>query len=214
MPGRPVTDQQVKLYMSERNQHTQAVAAARAGLSERTARKFEHDPRLPSQRKALRTWRTREDPLAAVWPRADAMLQAAPDLMAVTVFEALQDEFGPHAVPDGVRRTIERRVAKWRALNGPDREVFFPQVQVPGQRALSDLTDAAELAVTIAGEPLSHRLYHFRLAFSGWEHAAVVLGGESYTALAEGLQEALWRLGAVPAEHRTDSLSAAFRNLD
>src|SRR5690606_6423293 len=42
----------------------------------------------------------------------------------------------------------------------------------------------------------------------------VVLGGESFVALAEGLQNALWTLGGAPAEHRTDSLSAAFRNLD
>jgi hypothetical protein len=67
--------------------------------------------------------------------------------------------------------------------------------------------------VTIDGEPLAHRLYHFRLAFSGWSHLKVVLGGESYTALAEGLQEALWRLGGAPREHRTDSLSAAYKNL-
>lgn len=41
----------------------------------------------------------------------------------------------------------------------------------------------------------------------------VILGGESYTALAEGLQNALWCLGGSPKEHRTDSLSAAFKNL-
>jgi hypothetical protein len=41
-----------------------------------------------------------------------------------------------------------------------------------------------------------------------------VLGGESFTALACGLQNALWALGGAPAEHRSDSLSAAFRNLD
>src|SRR5688572_23453297 len=68
--------------------------------------------------------------------------------------------------------------------------------------------------ITIAGEPLAHRLYHFRLAFSGFEHAHVVLGGESFVALAEGLQNALWALGGVPKEHRSDSLSAAFRNLN
>src|SRR5437660_5088406 len=68
--------------------------------------------------------------------------------------------------------------------------------------------------VNIAGVPLDHRLYHFRLAFSGWEHAHVVLGGESFVALAEGLQNALWALGRAPLQHRSDSLSAAFRNLD
>src|SRR3546814_5445449 len=44
--------------------------------------------------------------------------------------------------------------------------------------------------------------------------AHVILGGESYVALAEGLQKALWALGGAPREHRSDSLSAAFRNLD
>ena len=61
---------------------------------------------------------------------------------------------------------------------------------------------------------LEHRLYHFRLAFSGFEHAHVVLGGESFVALSEGLQNALWGLGGTPREHRTDSLSAAFCNLE
>lgn len=79
---------------------------------------------------------------------------------------------------------------------------------------LSDFTDMAGLGVTVAGQPLDHRLYHFRLAYSGWEHAHVVLGGESFVALAEGLQNALWSLGGVPADHRSDSLSAAFRNLE
>jgi len=37
----------------------------------------------------------------------------------------------------------------------------------------------ADLAVRIASEPLTHRLYHFVLAYSAWEHAEVVLGGES-----------------------------------
>jgi hypothetical protein len=59
-----------------------------------------------------------------------------------------------------------------------------------------------------------HRLYHFRLVYSGFEHAHVVLGGESFVALAEGLQNALWALGGAPEQHRSDSLSAAFCNLD
>lgn len=78
---------------------------------------------------------------------------------------------------------------------------------------LSDFTDTSALGIAIAGEALDHRLYHFRLAFSGFEHAHVVLRGESFVALAEGLQNALWALDGVPREHRSDSLSAAFRNL-
>lgn len=214
MPGKPVTDQQVQRYMHYRKQHTQAIAAAKAGMSERTARKFEDDPRLPSQRQAPRSWRTRADPLAGLWEASVVpMLEANPGLRAVTLFEELQATFGVERAPDGIRRTLERRVRAWRARHGPDQEVFFPQDHPPGRMGLSDFTDASELGVTIAGQPLLHRLYHFRLACSGWEHAEVVLGGESFSALAEGLQNALWRLGGVPGEHRTDSLSAAFRNL-
>jgi hypothetical protein len=91
--------------------------------------------------------------------------------------------------------------------------VIFRQEHEPGRLGLSDFTDTSALGISIAGQPLAHRLYHFRLAFSGFEHAHVVLGGESFVALAEGLQNALWALGGVPKEHRSDSLSAAFRNL-
>jgi hypothetical protein len=112
-----------------------------------------------------------------------------------------------------VRRTLERRILAWRAVHGPEQEVIFRQQHEPGRLGLSDFTDAGCLGVSIAGEPLDHRLYHFRLVFSGFEHAHVVLGGESFAALAEGLQNALWALGGAPKEHRSDSLSAAFRNL-
>src|SRR3546814_2560063 len=81
-------------------------------------------------------------------------------------------------------------------------------------QGLSDFTVCDSLKVTVAGETLGYRLYHFRLAASGWEHAAVVLGGESFAALSEHLQDALWKLGGAPAEHRSDSLSAAYKNLD
>src|SRR6201746_1603931 len=114
----------------------------------------------------------------------------------------------------GARRTLERRIRSWRAVHGADQEVIFRQVHQPGRMGLSDFTDMADLGLTIAGEPLDHRLYHFRLVYSGFEHAHVILGGESYVALAEGLQNALWALGGAPLEHRSDSLSAAFRNLD
>jgi hypothetical protein len=68
------------------------------------------------------------------------------------------------------------------------------------------------LRVTIAGVFFKHRLYLFVLAFSRWE-CANVEGGESFEALSTGLQNALWQAGGCPGEHRTDSLSAAFRNL-
>ena len=142
------------------------------------------------------------------------ILERDPAVQAVTLLHHLQMT-DPEAFPDDrVRRTLERRVRDWRALHGAARDVIFRQSHEPGRMALSDFTDAGALGVTIDGETFEHRLYHFALAYSGWEHAAVVLGGESFTALAERLQDALWSLGGVPREHRTDSLSAAYRNLD
>ena len=70
-----------------------------------------------------------------------------------------------------------------------------------------------KLCVTIAGAAFAHILYHFVLAFSRWEYVEVVEGGESFEALSNGLQNALWQAGGAPREHRTDSLSAAFKNL-
>ncbi|MFT5450173.1 MAG: hypothetical protein ACI9DC_005376, partial [Gammaproteobacteria bacterium] len=55
-------------------------------------------------------------------------------------------------------------------------------------------------------------LYQFRLAYSGWRSVTVILGGESDSALADGVQCALHKLGGAPLEHRTDSLSAAYVN--
>jgi len=140
------------------------------------------------------------------------MLKAASGLRTVAVFEEMlrrHPELGA-----GIRRTLERRVRAWRAIHGEEQEVIFRQVHEPGRTGLSDFTDMGDVGITIAGVPLDHRLYHFRLAYSGFEHAHVVLGGESFVALAEGMQNALWALGGAPREHRTDSLSAAFRNLD
>ena len=124
----------------------------------------------------------------------------------------LQEEH-PDRFPDGVLRTLQRHVRQWRALEGPPKQVFFPQEHCPGQRGLSDFTAMAALGIRIGNMPFEHMLYHFVLAFSRWEHAEVVLGGESWEALSKGLQNALWQAGGAPQEHRTDSLSAAFKNL-
>jgi len=201
MPNLHVTDRQVMIYMTRPRHLDQEAAAAMAGFSARTARRIDKDPRLPSQKRLPRTWRTRSDPLTDVWPRALDMLKI-PDIMAVTIFEDLQDELGPEVLPDSVRRTLERRVARWRALHGDDKEIFFPQRHDPGRQALSDFTVADSLGVTIAGEHFPHRLYHFRLACSGWEHARFILGGESFSAVAEGLQDALWKLGGAKTQRR------------
>jgi len=198
--------------MKIRKNKSQELAAAKAGISERSARRIESLATLPSQT-PRRYWRSRADPFADVWDaEVVPLLKGAPKLMAITLLRKLQDDH-PERFSDSVLRTLQRHIRHWRALEGPAKEVFFPQDHAPGQRGLSDFTAMGELRVTIASEPFAHILYHFVLAFSRWEHAEVVAGGESFEALSKGLQNALWQAGGAPLEHRSDSLSAAFKNL-
>lgn len=212
MSGKAITQEQVKLFMKQRNQgDTQIQASAKAGISERSGRRIDSGL-LPKQQEP-RHWRTRKDPFSEVWDsEIIPLLEKTPALAPTTLFEDLQDRH-PGRFPNKVKRTFQRRVKAWKALHGPDKEVMFRQSKEAGRLGLSDFTELKDIAITIAGESLDHRLYHFRLPYSGWSHVKVILGGESYTALAEGLQEALQRLDGAPCEHRTDSLSAAYKNL-
>jgi hypothetical protein len=212
MPGKRITDHQVHKYKQHRTQVGQSAAAAKAGISERSARRIESASELPSQRPP-RSWRTRADPISEVWEaEVVPLLQADPMLQSVAVLQELEQRhsgrFGPQ-----VLRTLQRRMRLWRAQFGAEREVFFAQEHPPGRQGLSDFTVCDSLSVHIAGEPFAHRLYQFALAHSGWRHVSIVTTGESFMALSDGLQAALWALGGVPEEHRTDSLSAAFNNL-
>jgi len=212
VPGKKITDHQVQKYKQHRQTLTQVAAAAKAGISERSAQRIELCETLPSQRE-VRAWRTRSDPLAPVWDsEVVPLLEADAALNAVTLLEELQRRY-PGSYGGAILRTLQRRVRQWRAVHGPEREVFFAQEHPPGRLGLSDFTVCDELEVVIADEAFPHRIYQFALAHSGWRHAVVFEGGESFIALSTGLQSALWRLGGVPEEHRTDSLSAAFNNL-
>lgn len=212
MPGKRVTQQQKRLYMTYRKDgFNQKAAAAKVGISERSGRKIEQDK--VNEVPMTRPWRTRKDPFAGVWDsELLPFLEEFQELSPLTLLEYLQEQY-PGRYPDKLLRTLQRRIKQWRAIHGDNgKEVMFSQQCMPGVQSLSDFTQLKDVTVFIAGEPLNHLLYHFRLRYSGWSHMKVILGGESFTALAEGLQEALWRLGGVPKEHRTDSLSAAYKN--
>lgn len=198
--------------MKLRQTHSIEIAAAKAGISRATGYRIAQDPCLPSQKKQPRG-RRRPDPLEDIF-ESDVvpLLQSAPSLRPVAIYEELLRRH-PQLSP-GIRRTLERRIRSWRAIHGQEQDVIFRQVHQPGQQGQSDFTDMSSIEVTIAGQSLAHLLYHFRLPWSGFEHAHVILGGESYVALATGLQNALWSVGGAPHHHRSDSLSAAFRNLD
>ncbi|KQQ86238.1 hypothetical protein ASF65_06950 [Aureimonas sp. Leaf324] len=212
MPGCHVTDQQTRLFMKYRQSHPVEIAAAKASISRATGYRIEAATRLPSQTRPPRG-RRRPDPIESIFEtEVVPLLRAAPGLRPVAVFGEMLKRH-PDLSP-GVRRTLERRIRAWRAVHGPEQEVIFRQTHEPGRLGLSDFTDMSGLGVTIVGMPLDHLFYHFRLPWSGFEHGHVILGGESFVALAEGLQNALWSAGGAPEQHRTDSLSAAFRNLD
>lgn len=187
---------------------SQVASAARSGISVRSGRRVERGQRDPHKE---RHWRTRLDPLAAVW-QTDLvpLLERAPDLTGLTLLEYLEDTY-PGQYEGNVLRTLQRRVKHWRAVDGPDKAVMFRQAMPPGRQGLSDFT-YPKFVITIQGEAFKHLLYQFRLAFSGWRYVQPVQGGESYAALSESLQKALHMLGGSPSEHRTDSLSAAFNN--
>lgn len=189
---------------------TLAASARMTEMSEKTARDYRDDDRLPSTRKQPRNYRTRTDPFAVVWDEVQQRLQDEPRLKAKTLFAWLQTS-RPGEFPDSTRRTFERRVSQWRALHGPNKPVFFSQEHQPGRLAASDFTVCNELGVKIAGMRFEHTLFHCVLTYSNLESVSLCFS-ESFEALSTGIQKAFFEFGGVPQRHRTDSLSAAINN--
>lgn len=206
-----VSDQQVKRLWQLTQKMSLEAAAAKSGMDPKTARKYLRDRRLPSEMRQKHTWRTRPDPFEETWEEIRQLLAGEPDLQAKTVFEHLQRKY-PGRFQDGQVRTLRRRIQYWRATEGPPREVFFAQEHRPGELCQSDFTHCRELGVTINGQAFPHLIYHFVLTYSNWETGTICYS-ETFESLSEGLQNALWELGGVPLEHRTDRLSAAVNNL-
>lgn len=208
-----VTNQQVRRLMKLiQTEPSLAIAASKAGMDEKTARKYRRLAKLPDQCKATRQWRTRPDIFKDVWPEIEQILRLDASVEAVTIFDHLCRKYEGQFQPSHLR-TLQRRIKVWRAQCGEPRELFFPQLHTPGQQCQSDYTHMGELNLTIAGQPFDHLFYHFTLTYSNWETGSICFS-ESFESLSAGLQNALWELGAVPQEHRTDSLSAAVNNLN
>ena len=203
-----VTDNQVRrLRMLINKEKTKAIAASKAGMDEETARKYLKLGRLPSQAKVEHTWRTRKDKFKKVWEELRGYLKTNPGLEAKTLFDYLQRTYAGK-FPDGQLRTLQRKVKRWRALEGPEKEIYFAQKHYAGVLSASDFTHMNDLEVTIQGVSFDHLLYHFVLTYSNWETGTICFS-ESFESLSEGVQNALWELGGVPEKHRTDKLSAA-----
>ncbi|KPV53057.1 integrase [Kouleothrix aurantiaca] len=207
------TDNEVQLMLRARTKgKTLEQAAARAGMSVPTARKYLRAAALPSELKTPRDYRTRPNPFLADWSWVELQLQRDPALQAKTLFTILTERY-PERYTPGQLRSFQRHVATWRALHGPDHDVIFEQIHQPGQCGQSDFTHMDELAVTIAGAPFPHLLFHFVLTYSNIEAVSLCFT-ESFETLAEGLEFCLWQVGSVPENHRTDNLSAAVQAIE
>ncbi len=206
------TDNQVRRLREEMAKHAEiGKAAMRSAMSENTARKYLGAEKLPSEMQVPRIWRTRKDPFEEDWDELRQILKDIPGLEAKILFMDLLGR-RPERYQEGQLRTFQRKVKRWRALEGPDKEVFFAQAHRPGEAMQTDFTWASTLGVTIGGEPFEHMLCHSALPYSNWS-SATACRSESMAALRRGVQTALFRLGRVPQWHQTDNSTAATHDI-
>lgn len=211
-----VSDRQVRKLRRKLSEGKTVLAAAdAAAMSEKSAHKWKSGP-LPSEakRSRQRAWRTREDPFDGVWEKDVVPLLATDDngvLEATEVLRLLKAQH-PHRFSDAQLRSLQRRLSEWRALHGPEREVFFEQEHPPGREGAFDFTNCNELGVTIRGVAFLHLLFQFMLTCSKWRWVCLATS-ETYEAMVQGLQGAVWALGATPSIWRSDNLSAATHQL-
>jgi len=207
-----VTDQQVRKLMQEYTKTGKVgISSMRAGMNRKTGGKYIRHGKLPSEQKTKHTWRTREDPFSAHWEMISQKLSDCPDLEGKALFDWLCESY-PDCYHEGQLRTFQRKIRAWRALEGPDKEVCFPQVHKPGKRFSTDFTHMNTLGITICGERFSHQLCHNILTYSNWEWATIC-HSESMMSLKQGIQRSLLRLGHIPLEHWTDHSTAATHNI-
>ena len=182
-------------------------AAMKANMTPKTAAKYIHSGALPSAQIKERDWRTRADPFEVIWPEAEARLREAPELQGKVLFEWFCEQY-PGLFQEGQLRTFQRKVKRWRAMEGPNREVFFPQVHPPGRRLSFDFTHMNSLEITIGGRPFDHLLFHAVLTYSNWQWVRIC-HSESLLALRGGIQSTFLQLGHLPKEIWSDHSSAA-----
>lgn len=191
--------------------YNQETSALKVGIDVKTGRKYLRKGCLPSELKVTRDWRTRKDPFLGVWDMIESKLKQSPQLKPITLLRWLMDEDGEKFSQKNLR-TLQKRVQEWRILHGCDQAVIFPQEIQPGRQSQSDFTRMDSLGILIGGQPFAHLLFHFMLPFSCWE-TTMVCYSESFESLSEGYERAVWELGGVTPEHRTDNLSAAVKKV-
>lgn len=187
-------------------------AADKAGMTEKTARKYRRLGQTPSEMKVARNWQTRSNPFGQDWDEINDFLESNAGLESKTIFEYLNRK-NPGRYQEGQLRTLQRQMKAWRLEKGPEKEVIFCQIHKPGEKAQSDFTEMNSLKVTISGATFDHMVFHFVLTYSNWESVSICYS-ESFESLSDGMQNALWSLGSVPKSHQTDQLSAAVQKLE
>ena len=193
--------------MKNLKRHTQAVATAKAGMNVKTARKYINSDTLPSDMATPRTWQTRGDLFSVHWDEISGMLKASPGLQSQTLIAYLIRKY-PDLYQKKHLRTLQRRIRNWRATEGAAKPVIFRQDLKPGKQSQSDYTCMNSLNITINDQPFKHLLFHFMLPYSRWESVYLCFS-ESFETLVFGYEKAVWELGHVAPEHRTDNLTAA-----
>lgn len=208
------------MFLLLRDGKSVASIARKLEMGEKTIRKYRHANRLPSQiERPARTYRTRQDPLEEFWNEIVELLEQDPQLKPYAILDWLKQKYNSPAgkegdvrVADSIRRTLERRVQRWKLEHGVQQEVTFPQVHHAGDVIAFDFVVMNSLKVTIGSKPFEHMMFHAVFTYSNWEYVHLC-HSESFEALSAGLQDALHHAGGVPRRVRSDSLSAAVKNL-
>ena len=192
-----------------------AVAAARAGLSAANGYRIGLLTRCSRHTSKLRAGGGRPDPLAAIFEAEIVPILAASPGLAAPSPSSRRCSVAIRTSMLACGRTIERRIRAWRALHGPEQEVIFRQTHEPGRMGLSDIHRHGR----------SHRARRRCAARPSPLSFPPALVGASSMPTSFWAARASWRSppacrtrsgrwAAARARHRSDSLSAAFRNLD
>ena len=212
-----ITDKEIGKYMDTiKDGKTQKQAAAKIGISVRRARDIENGKRVLKP-KTERRRNERSNPVDEIFETYVVPYLKEDNYQATFLFRHIQRMF-PGKYSDTLLRTFRRRVGEWEELYKPpqDKEVMFPQEHKPGVLMAADFSHPKDkVVVTIKKKPFKYIFFHVRLAYSGLSYAEVFEGsGEAFEKFAQGLNNGLEYWGGVPKELRTDSLSAAFKNLN
>ena len=123
MSGNHITKRQIRLYIKLRENFTQEVAASKSSISVSTAGRIEGNRH--QFKKDKRGWRTRVDPLEPIWDSVVlSLLKQDANISPVGIFDHLCDVHIDE-LSSSSRRTLERRIRKWRYLHGPAQNVML-----------------------------------------------------------------------------------------